>query len=206
VEDRGETYRARASRVYLEDRGLNGRPRTAAGSANTPPSRGDRRKARKNGRNPQARETTHQRNQRPGRARGDPRESPSAEHRKGQHWLERVVDSDDRKRRRRAEKAGGQRPRSAVTPQPSNRDHHSRFEKKLTAWNCVEVVVRSKPPKNFFGQSGRNGLYIPWLFPPARLQLAGTQKTDCISIVNISIYITSVASIFCVDYLLSELI
>ena len=40
--------------------------------------------------------------------------------------------------------AGGQRPRSTVTPQPSIRDHHSRFREKLTAWNCVEVVVRSK--------------------------------------------------------------
>jgi len=40
--------------------------------------------------------------------------------------------------------AGGQRPRSAVAPQPSIRDHHSRFREKLTAWNCVEVVVGSK--------------------------------------------------------------
>ena len=47
VEGRGETYRARTPRVYLEDRGLNGRPRTAAGGANAPPPRGDRRKARK---------------------------------------------------------------------------------------------------------------------------------------------------------------
>jgi len=47
VEDWGETYRARTPRVYPEDRGLNGRPRTAAGGANAPPPRGDQRKARK---------------------------------------------------------------------------------------------------------------------------------------------------------------
>jgi len=77
-----------------------------------------------------------------------------------QYRLERVVDSDDRKRRRRAEMAGGQRPRSAVTPQPSNRDHHSRFEKKLTAWNCVEVVVRSKQSEIFLVKLAATGCNI----------------------------------------------
>jgi len=50
-----------------------------------------------------------------------------------------VENSDDER-----EKAGGQRQRSAVAPQPSIRDHHSRFREKLTAWNYVEVVVGSK--------------------------------------------------------------
>jgi len=55
------------------------------------------------------------------------------------------VDGDDRKAATTSRKeAGGQRPRSAVAPQPSIRDHHLRFREKLTAWNCVEVVVGSK--------------------------------------------------------------
>jgi len=111
----------------------------------------------KSGGNPRTRETTYQRDQRPGRAREDPRESPFAEHCTGQHRLEHVVDSDDRKRRRRVGMAGGQRPRSAVTPQPSNRDHHSRFEEKLTAWNYVEVVVRSKQSEIFLVKLAATG-------------------------------------------------
>jgi len=42
------------------------------------------------------------------------------------------------------EMAGGQCPWSAVAPQPGILDHHLRFKEKLTAWNCVEVVVGSK--------------------------------------------------------------
>jgi len=61
-----------------------------------------------------------------------------------QHRREHVVDSDDQNGDDEHEMAGGQRQRSAVAPQPGIRDHHSRFKEKLTAWNCVEVVVGSK--------------------------------------------------------------
>jgi len=80
-----------------------------------------------------------------GRAKEDPRKrlrhqalhwAAPARARRGQR---RPKNGDDEQKL-----AGGQRPRSAVTPQPSTRDHHSRFREKLTAWNCVEVVVGSK--------------------------------------------------------------
>ena len=54
------------------------------------------------------------------------------------------MDSDDRKRRRRAESGRGPAPEVNCNPQPSILDHHLRFREKLTAWNCVEVVAGSK--------------------------------------------------------------
>jgi len=99
---------------------------------------------RKNGKIPADGGTTYQEDHRPGRAREDPGEGPTTECCTGQHRLERVVDSDDRKRQRRVENGRGSAPEVSCNPQPSIRDHHLRFREKLTARNYVEVVVESK--------------------------------------------------------------
>ena len=96
VEDWGETYGARTPRVYLEDRRLNGLPRVAAGSATHQHREaiGERPEKREN---PADDGDDVPEGPKAGRAKEDPRESSFTERCTGQHWLERVVDSDDRK-------------------------------------------------------------------------------------------------------------
>ena len=71
---------------------------------------------RKPGKSPQTGETTYQKDYRPGRAREYPGESPTTECCTGQQRLERVVDSDDRKRRRRVENGRGPVPEVSCNP------------------------------------------------------------------------------------------
>jgi len=131
-------------RVYLRDRGLNGRPRAAAGSTThhlreatgERPEKSGKFRRRGKGRTRGTkglggRRRTREKAQTPNAAWGSIGWSTS--------WTAMTENQ-----RRRVGNGRGPAPEVSCNPQPSIHDHHSRFGKKLTAWNCVEVVVRSK--------------------------------------------------------------
>jgi len=108
--------RKRTPGVYLGDRRQNDRPRVAAGSA-THQGRealGDRpEKKRKKSRRRRRRRTIRTK---AGRAKEDPRKAQEPSAAQGSTGLERVVDSDDRKWRRRAENGRGPAPEVSCSP------------------------------------------------------------------------------------------
>jgi len=97
VEDWGETHGARTPRVYLEERGLNGRPRVAAGSTTHHHLEATGERPEEMGKNPVDEGNDVPEGPKAGRAKEDLGESSSTERCTGQHWLEHVVDSNDRR-------------------------------------------------------------------------------------------------------------
>jgi len=155
---RGETYGARTLGVYPESQ-KKGRPRVAAGGMSHHLCEAASEETGKNGKKPAKRGVAYLRTRKPARTGGDPRGSPYAEHRTRQRWLGHVVDGDDRERRRRAEEGRGPAPEVSCSPPAEYPRPPLAFQReKLTAWNCAEVVVRSKPLRKKFAQARCNGL------------------------------------------------
>jgi len=142
--DGGGTHGAGVPRVYLEDRELNAGnawPRAIHRTTFTrQPARGQENGKKTRKRKPNIPEDPGERegSRKPGRRpiRQALHGAALARARRGRR---RPRGDDDEQ-----ELAGGQCPWSTVAPQPGILDHHSRFKEKLTAWNCVEVVVGSK--------------------------------------------------------------
>ena len=92
----GKTYGAGVPRVY-QGTGTEWPATHGRGQYIAPLPRGSQRKnPRKSGENPRKEILRTRGHKSPERTRGDPRESPYAEHRTKRHWLGHVVDGDDR--------------------------------------------------------------------------------------------------------------